>query len=154
MLKKHGVALNFSCAELHMLEHHEDISEELADPKVLAWQVITLRKSLDLHFLIIMGLLRFEPLLSLCKPCNRSHQPLPPRPIIHPAVILQSSMRVNQHVSSPHLKNVLPRPRGPFSHPYLRNAHLIEEPQFTQALHRFRHENMTNFVPWSLAHPH
>lgn len=39
ILKKHGAALNFTCAELHMLNHHEDFQEALADPEGLVWQV-------------------------------------------------------------------------------------------------------------------
>ncbi|EXC06819.1 Beta-amylase 7 [Morus notabilis] len=40
ILKKHGAALNFTCAELHMLNHHEDFQEALADPEGLVWQVL------------------------------------------------------------------------------------------------------------------
>ncbi|PON43037.1 Glycoside hydrolase [Parasponia andersonii] len=40
MLNKHGAALNFSCAELHMLNHHEDFQDALADPEGLVWQVL------------------------------------------------------------------------------------------------------------------
>ncbi|KAJ9681479.1 hypothetical protein PVL29_020378 [Vitis rotundifolia] len=40
MLKKHGAALNFTCAELHMLNQHEDFPEAMADPEGLAWQVL------------------------------------------------------------------------------------------------------------------
>ncbi|XVE77136.1 hypothetical protein DITRI_Ditri13aG0037600 [Diplodiscus trichospermus] len=40
MLKKHGAALNFACAELHFLEQHEDLREALADPQGLVWQVL------------------------------------------------------------------------------------------------------------------
>ncbi|KAK6920122.1 BES1/BZR1 plant transcription factor, N-terminal [Dillenia turbinata] len=40
MLKKHGAALNFTCAELGMLDHHEDFLEALANPEGLAWQVL------------------------------------------------------------------------------------------------------------------
>ncbi|XP_059598971.1 beta-amylase 7 isoform X1 [Vitis vinifera] len=40
MLKKHGAALNFTCAELHMLNRHEDFPEAMADPEGLAWQVL------------------------------------------------------------------------------------------------------------------
>lgn len=39
MIKKHGAALNFTCAEVQMLEQHEDFSEALADPEGLVWQV-------------------------------------------------------------------------------------------------------------------
>ncbi|XP_059634168.1 beta-amylase 7-like isoform X2 [Cornus florida] len=43
LLKKHGVALNFTCAELGIYDHidqHVDFSEALADPEGLAWQVL------------------------------------------------------------------------------------------------------------------
>lgn len=40
MLKKHGVALNFTCVELRTLDQHEDFPEALADPEGLVWQVI------------------------------------------------------------------------------------------------------------------
>jgi hypothetical protein len=48
MLKKHGAALNFSCAEIQTLGQHEDFAEALADPQGLVWQVSTKHlKSLD-----------------------------------------------------------------------------------------------------------
>ncbi|XP_022757337.1 beta-amylase 2, chloroplastic-like isoform X4 [Durio zibethinus] len=40
MLKKHGVALNFTCVELRTLDQHEDFPEALADPEGLVWQVL------------------------------------------------------------------------------------------------------------------
>ncbi|ERM95043.1 hypothetical protein AMTR_s00009p00244310 [Amborella trichopoda] len=40
MLKKHEVALNFTCAELRTLDQHEDFPEALADPEGLVWQVL------------------------------------------------------------------------------------------------------------------
>ncbi|XP_019261063.1 PREDICTED: beta-amylase 7-like isoform X4 [Nicotiana attenuata] len=40
MLKKHGAALNFKCAEMSMLEQTVDFSEALGDPEGLAWQVL------------------------------------------------------------------------------------------------------------------
>ncbi|KAL3349063.1 hypothetical protein AABB24_022281 [Solanum stoloniferum] len=40
MLKKHGVALNFKCAEMRMLEEAVDFCEALGDPEGLAWQVL------------------------------------------------------------------------------------------------------------------
>ncbi|XP_022757316.1 beta-amylase 7 isoform X3 [Durio zibethinus] len=40
MLKKHGAALNFACAELNFLEQHEDLREALADARGLVWQVL------------------------------------------------------------------------------------------------------------------
>jgi beta-amylase len=40
MLKKHGAALNFSCAEIQTLGQHEDFAEALADPQGLVWQVL------------------------------------------------------------------------------------------------------------------
>ncbi|OMP00401.1 Glycoside hydrolase, family 14B, plant [Corchorus olitorius] len=40
MLKKHGVALNFTCVELRTLSQHEDFPEALADPEGLVWQVL------------------------------------------------------------------------------------------------------------------
>lgn len=39
MLKKHRVALNFTCVELRTLDQHEDFPEALADPEGLVWQV-------------------------------------------------------------------------------------------------------------------
>lgn len=39
MLKKHGAALNFTCAQLHVLDQ-QDFSSALADPDGLAWQVL------------------------------------------------------------------------------------------------------------------
>ncbi|XP_049350998.1 beta-amylase 7-like isoform X1 [Solanum verrucosum] len=39
MLKKHGAALNFKCAEMRMLEEAVDFCEALGDPEGLAWQV-------------------------------------------------------------------------------------------------------------------
>ncbi|GAV92042.1 Glyco_hydro_14 domain-containing protein/DUF822 domain-containing protein [Cephalotus follicularis] len=40
MLKKHGAALNFTCAEMRMLDQCEDFQEALADPNGLVWQVL------------------------------------------------------------------------------------------------------------------
>ena len=40
VLKKHGAMLNFTCVELHTLNQQQDISEALADPEGLIWQVI------------------------------------------------------------------------------------------------------------------
>lgn len=40
MLKKHGAALNFKCAEMRMLEEAVDFCEALGDPEGLAWQVL------------------------------------------------------------------------------------------------------------------
>ncbi|GLT60656.1 hypothetical protein SLA2020_334130 [Shorea laevis] len=40
MLKKHGAALNFTCAELHFVDQHEDSQEGMADPQGLIWQVL------------------------------------------------------------------------------------------------------------------
>ncbi|XP_031283948.1 beta-amylase 2, chloroplastic [Pistacia vera] len=40
MLKKYGVALNFTCVELRTLDQHEDFPEALADPEGLVWQVL------------------------------------------------------------------------------------------------------------------
>ncbi|KAL6981959.1 Beta-amylase 7 [Sarracenia purpurea var. burkii] len=40
MLKKHGAAINFTCAEWGMLGHQLDFSESLSDPEGLAWQVL------------------------------------------------------------------------------------------------------------------
>ncbi|KAJ4728287.1 Beta-amylase [Melia azedarach] len=40
MLKKHRVALNFTCVELRTLDQHEDFPEALADPEGLVWQVL------------------------------------------------------------------------------------------------------------------
>ncbi|XP_042505641.1 beta-amylase 2, chloroplastic-like, partial [Macadamia integrifolia] len=40
MLKKHEVALNFTCVELRTLDQHEDFPEALADPEGLVWQVL------------------------------------------------------------------------------------------------------------------
>ncbi|KAI6707637.1 hypothetical protein NL676_010599 [Syzygium grande] len=40
MLKKHGAALNFTCAQLHVLDQQENFSSALADPDGLAWQVL------------------------------------------------------------------------------------------------------------------
>lgn len=42
MLKKHGAALNFTTAEVSMLDQLEDSSQALADPEGLAWQVRTI----------------------------------------------------------------------------------------------------------------
>ena len=39
MLKKHGAALNFMCAECGLLDQHVDFPGALADPEGLAWQV-------------------------------------------------------------------------------------------------------------------
>lgn len=41
MLKKHGAALNFTTAEVGMVDQLEDSSQALADPEGLAWQVST-----------------------------------------------------------------------------------------------------------------
>ncbi|GFZ06851.1 beta-amylase 2 [Actinidia rufa] len=38
MLKKHEVALNFTCVEMRTLDQHEDFPEALADPEGLVWQ--------------------------------------------------------------------------------------------------------------------
>ncbi|XP_075671883.1 beta-amylase 7 [Castanea sativa] len=40
MLKKHGAALNFTCAEIQMLGQHEDFVEALVDTEGLVWQVL------------------------------------------------------------------------------------------------------------------
>lgn len=40
MLKKHEVAMNFTCVELRTLDQHEDFPEALADPEGLVWQVL------------------------------------------------------------------------------------------------------------------
>ncbi|XP_057463367.1 beta-amylase 7-like [Actinidia eriantha] len=40
MLKKHGAALNFTCAECGLLDQHVDFPGALADPEGLAWQVL------------------------------------------------------------------------------------------------------------------
>ncbi|XP_056160387.1 beta-amylase 7 isoform X2 [Syzygium oleosum] len=40
MLKKHGAALNFTYAQLHVLDQQENFSSALADPDGLAWQVL------------------------------------------------------------------------------------------------------------------
>ncbi|XP_015868825.1 beta-amylase 7 isoform X2 [Ziziphus jujuba] len=40
MLKKYGASLNFTCAELHLLDHAEDFQEALANPEGLVWQVL------------------------------------------------------------------------------------------------------------------
>ncbi|KAL5572842.1 hypothetical protein UlMin_022439 [Ulmus minor] len=40
MLKKHRAALNFTCAELQMVNNHEDFQEAQADPEGLVWQVL------------------------------------------------------------------------------------------------------------------
>ncbi|GFZ06853.1 beta-amylase 2 [Actinidia rufa] len=40
MLKKHGAALNFMCAECGLLDQHVDFPGALADPEGLAWQVL------------------------------------------------------------------------------------------------------------------
>lgn len=40
MLKKHEVALNFTCVELRTLDQNEDYPEALADPEGLVWQVL------------------------------------------------------------------------------------------------------------------
>ena len=71
MLKKHGAALNFTCAELHMLNRHEDFPEAMADPEGLAWQVsikqitkLSLRNTCPKQNLFISPLANLE---SLCK---------------------------------------------------------------------------------------
>ncbi|KAG1362588.1 Beta-amylase [Cocos nucifera] len=40
MLKRHGAALNFTCAELRTLDQHEEFPDALADPEGLVWQVL------------------------------------------------------------------------------------------------------------------
>ncbi|GFY92564.1 beta-amylase 7 [Actinidia rufa] len=40
LLKKHGSALNFTCAEWGLLDQHVDFQGALADPEGLAWQVL------------------------------------------------------------------------------------------------------------------
>ncbi|PSS24299.1 Beta-amylase [Actinidia chinensis var. chinensis] len=40
LLKKHGSALNFTCAEWGLLDHHVDFPGALADPEGLAWHVL------------------------------------------------------------------------------------------------------------------
>lgn len=40
MLKKHGVTLNFPCAEISMSNQHVDFSASVADPGGLTWQVL------------------------------------------------------------------------------------------------------------------
>ena len=39
MLRKHGVALNFTCFEMRTLDQYEGFPEALADPEGLVWQV-------------------------------------------------------------------------------------------------------------------
>ncbi|KAL6557194.1 Beta-amylase 7 [Orobanche minor] len=40
MLKRHEAALCFACSEMSMIDNHMDLSESLADPDGLAWQVV------------------------------------------------------------------------------------------------------------------
>lgn len=40
VLKKHGVALNFTCVELRTLDHNMDYPDAMADPEGLVWQVL------------------------------------------------------------------------------------------------------------------
>ncbi|KAJ6344158.1 hypothetical protein OIU76_005808 [Salix suchowensis] len=40
MLRKHGVALNFTCFEMRTLDQYEGFPEALADPEGLVWQVL------------------------------------------------------------------------------------------------------------------
>nr|CAD1830761.1 unnamed protein product [Ananas comosus var. bracteatus] len=40
VLKKHGVALNFTCVELRTLDHNMDYPDAMADPEGLVWQVV------------------------------------------------------------------------------------------------------------------
>jgi len=47
MLKKHGVALNFTCVELRTRDQQEGFPEALADPEGLVWQVSHERFLLD-----------------------------------------------------------------------------------------------------------
>lgn len=49
MLKKHGVTLNFSCAETQTLSEHEELREAFADPAGLFWQVQASEKFLFWH---------------------------------------------------------------------------------------------------------
>lgn len=39
-LKKHGATVNFSCAEVCMIDQHDDFPGVMADPEGLAWQVL------------------------------------------------------------------------------------------------------------------
>lgn len=40
MLRKHGVALNFTCFEMRTVDQYEGFPEALADPEGLVWQVL------------------------------------------------------------------------------------------------------------------
>lgn len=73
MLKKHGAALNFVCAEWGTLDHNEDFSEAVADPDGLAWQVsIMLERRLffcssDCYLMSLLFLLYKQQVFSIRK---------------------------------------------------------------------------------------
>lgn len=50
MLKKHDVALNFTCFEMRTLDQHEGFPEALADPEGLVWQVSKCRNTYMLFY--------------------------------------------------------------------------------------------------------
>lgn len=54
MLKKHGAALNFTCAELHFVDQHEDSQEAMADPRGLIWQVSSWNLLISFSLLLIL----------------------------------------------------------------------------------------------------
>ena len=56
MLKKHGVALNFTCVELRTMDQEEVFPEALADPEGLVWQVIYYRTDFNWHLYYPVGI--------------------------------------------------------------------------------------------------
>ncbi|CAK7348891.1 unnamed protein product [Dovyalis caffra] len=64
MLRKHGVALNFTCFEMRTLDQHEGFPEALADPEGLVWQTI-----LSCHILVCYHLFNFQVLNAAWDAC-------------------------------------------------------------------------------------
>lgn len=54
MLKKHGAALNFTFPLVQMLDRHEHLSEALADPEGLVWQVSIKYLKIWMSFVIFL----------------------------------------------------------------------------------------------------
>ncbi|XP_021904322.1 beta-amylase 7 isoform X2 [Carica papaya] len=75
MLKKHGAALNFACAELHILNQHEDLAGALADPDGLTWQVLNAAWDVNVpitteNALPCYGRIEYNKILDNAKPLN------------------------------------------------------------------------------------
>lgn len=69
VLKKHGVALNFTLAQMEISDPHIESSEVLGDPDDLAWQVRLSPKSPKHHMRIMFLLALFHETVRLIVKC-------------------------------------------------------------------------------------